>query len=118
MRLILIALFITLPYFSFSQGFTIKVGVLELPIDKIPDTLDLLPERVDKIQIKKDKAENTPNPFFVQVGEEEHQFLPDGAYQEILFTHDIEGLVVAILDDRRAQRGRPFKLKKPQKGKK
>lgn len=117
MRLVLLALFITLPYFSFSQGFTIQVDSLELPTDRIPDSLDL-PERVDRFKIKKDRPENTQNPFIVQVGEEEHRFQPNGEYQEILFTHDIEGLVVYILDDRRAQRGKPFKLKKFKKPKK
>jgi hypothetical protein len=115
MRLVLLALFITLPYFSFSQGqgqgFTIQIDSIELPTDKIPDSL-ALPLRVDKFKIKKDKAENTKDPYIVQVGEEEHSFQPNGEYQEINFSHDINGLVVSILDDKRAARGKPFKLKR------
>jgi hypothetical protein len=117
MRLVLLALFITLPLVSFSQGFTIQIDSLGLPTDKIPDSLDL-PQRVDKFRIKKDKAENTQKPFIVQVGEEEHSFQPNGAYQQINFTHDIKGLVIYILDDKRAGREKPFKLnprKKPKK---
>jgi hypothetical protein len=116
MRRVLLALFIALPSFCFSQGFTIQIESLELPTDKIPDSLDL-PARVDKFKIKKDKAENHKNPFIVQVGEEEHSFQPNGTYQEINFTHDIKGHVVFILDDKRAEKGKPFKLK-PLKGRK
>jgi hypothetical protein len=117
MRRVLLALFITLPFVSFSQGFTIQIDSLGLPTDKIPDSLDL-PQRVDKFRIKKDKAENSQKPFIVQVGEEEHSFQPNGAYHQINFTHDIKGLVIYILDDKRAERGKPFKLnprKKPKK---
>jgi hypothetical protein len=112
MRLILIALFITIPYFSFSQndGFTILIDSIELPTDKIPDSL-ALPQRVDRFMIKKDRAENAQRPYVVQVGEEEHTFLPNGRYQQIIFTHDIKGMVIGILDDRRVKRGKPFKLK-------
>jgi hypothetical protein len=110
MRLVLLTLFITLPYFSYSQGFTIIIDSLEVATDKVPDSLNL-PQRVDKFRIKKDKKENTSNPFIVQVGEEEHRFIPNGAYQQINFSHDIKGLVVNILDDKRASRGKAFKLK-------
>jgi hypothetical protein len=110
MRLILLALFITLPSFAFAQGFTIQIDSIELPTDKIPDSLDI-PLRVDKIRIKKDKPEKVQKPFIVQVGEEEHSFVPNGEYHQINFTHDIKDLVVYILDDKRAERGKPFKLK-------
>jgi hypothetical protein len=110
MRLVLLALFIILPSFSFAQGFTIQIDSIELPTDKIPDSLDI-PQRVEKFRIKKDKPEKTQKPFIVQVGEEEHHFEPNGNYHQINFSHDIRDLVVYILDDKRAERGKPFKLK-------
>ena len=117
MRLILIALFITLPYFSFSQGFTLKIGAVELPTDKIPDFVDL-PLKLETFQIKKDVADPTPRTYTLQIGEEEHTFLPNGEYQQIVFSHDIKGLMVGILDDKRTLRGKPFKLKPTKKPKK
>jgi hypothetical protein len=116
MRSVLLMLFMTLPFLSYSQGFTIQIDSLELPTDQIPDSL-AIPERVDKFRIKKDKAENKKDPYVVQVGEEEHTFIPNGQYHEINFSHNIKGMVVNILDEKRTQRGKPFKLK-PNKGRK
>src|SRR5688572_27530648 len=113
MRLILIALFITLPYFSFSQGFTLKVGVLELPTDKIPEFVEL-PFRVDIFQIKKDVADPTPRTYTLQIGEEEHTFQSNGRYNQISFSHDIKGLVATILDENRNPVGKSFILRRRQ----
>jgi hypothetical protein len=116
MRFILMALFITLPYFSHAQGqdkkFRIKIGLLELLTDAIPDLLDL-PLRVDKFLIKIEKEKDEPPlTYTVQVGEEEHSFSTDGEYHEVKFSHDIKGLVVFILDEKRNRAGKPFILKK------
>jgi hypothetical protein len=118
MRLILMALFITLPYFSQAQGqgqlrkFRIKIGLLELVTDSIPALLDL-PVRVDRFQIKKEKQNNEPSlTYTVQIGEEEHTFPTDGEYHEVVFTHDIKGLVVYILDENRNPAGRHFILRR------
>jgi hypothetical protein len=111
MRLILIALFIALPYFSFSQGFTIKIGPIELPTDKIPDFVDL-PLRVESFQLKKDVPDPTPKTYILQIGEEEHSFLTNGQYNQIRFTHDIKGLVAYILDEKRNVAAKPFILRR------
>jgi hypothetical protein len=111
MKLILIALFISLPYFSFSQDFKIKIGDLELPTDSISEDVDF-PQRIDKFKIKKKKRDNNPVTHIVQVGEEEHSFLTNGEYNDITFTHDIKDLAIFILNERRAVQGKPFKLKK------
>jgi hypothetical protein len=111
MRLILIALFIALPYFSFAQGFKIKIGNKEYDSDKIPDQEDL-PQRLNKFMIKKAKGDSSPKTYTVQVGEEEYTFRTHGGYEEVKFTHDIKGLVVSILDEKRTRQGKAFTLKK------
>ena len=113
MKIVLIALLILLPCLSFAQGpFRIKIGQVEFPIDKIPDPVNLpLPQRFNKFLIKKDTPNSVPTPYIVQIGEEEHSFSTDGAYHEVVFSHDIKGLVVYILNEKRIQQGKPFKIK-------
>lgn len=113
MKLFWILLLVALPYSSFSQDFTIKVGSAVFPVDKIPDHV-IIPDRVSRFSIKKDKADDVSAEYIVQVGEEEQQFPADGKYHEVVFSHDIRGLVVSILDNRRNKRGTPFILNKPE----
>jgi hypothetical protein len=116
MRLILMALLITLPCYSHAQGqvkkFKIKVGLLEVATDSITDAL-VIPERVDKFQIKKEKDKDEPTAAYtVQIGEEEQVFPTDGEYHEVKFTHDVRNLVVYILDEQRNPAGKHFILRK------
>jgi hypothetical protein len=117
MRLILMALILTLPYLSHAQGqsqkFRIKIGLIELPTDSVPDFVDL-PERVDRFQIKKEKNNNNEPTatYTVQIGEEEQTFLTDGNYHEVIFTHNIKGLVIYILDEKRNPAGKHFILRR------
>ena len=111
MKLLLLALFIALPYLSFSQDFRVKVGGNEFPTDKVPEHVTF-PERVKKFSIKKEKADSVPSTYIVQIGEEEHSFPTDGAYHEVEFSHDIRGLVVYILNEKRTIQGKPFILRK------
>ncbi|WP_439882595.1 hypothetical protein ACSX1A_05380 [Pontibacter sp. MBLB2868] len=111
MRHILILILIVIPYFSFAQDIKVKVGATEFLNDKVPDQV-VFPEKVKKISIKKVKADRVPATYVVQIGEEEHKFKTDGEYHEIEFSHDIRGLVVYILNDKRNVQGKPFILKK------
>lgn len=111
MKLLFIALFLALPSFSFSQGFTIKIGALQLPTDKIPEFVEL-PLRLDMISIKKDVADPTPKTYTMQIGEEEHTFQTNGQYNQIRFSHDIKGLVISILDENRNPAAKPFMLRR------
>jgi hypothetical protein len=113
MRLILLALLITLPYFSFAQGFTLKIGAIELPTDRIPDFVDL-PLRVEMFFIKKDASDPTPQTYTLQIGEEEHTFQGNGQYHQVTFSHDIKGLVATILDENRKAAAKPFILRRRQ----
>jgi hypothetical protein len=126
MRLILFVLFLALPYFSFAQGqgkpkkFKIKIGLTEYLTDVLPSELDQLPQRVNKIWIKEEKEkkdkdkdkDEPPLTYTMLVGEEERVFLTDGEYHEMKFTHDIKGMLIYILDEKRAIHGKPFTLKK------
>jgi hypothetical protein len=133
MKLMLFVLFLLLPFFSFAQGqgqakkFKIKVGAKELATDSIPNEVDDLPQRLTKFSIKRDKdkekkdkdkkdkdkdKDELPLTYTVQVGEEEHNFITDGEYHEVKFSHDVKELVVYILDEKRTIAGKPFILKK------
>ncbi|WP_345160963.1 hypothetical protein [Pontibacter saemangeumensis] len=112
MRIALLILFIALPFFSYAQGFKIKIEGAEFPTDKIPEHVSF-PNRVSKISIKKEVKDSVPSNFIVQIGEEEHSFSTNGAYHELKFSHDIRGLVVYVLSDKRSVQGKPFILKKP-----
>jgi hypothetical protein len=113
MKLILIFIVLLgIPYFSFAQEFKIKVGKKEYSADKIPENVKF-PERVNKFLIKKDKKDTVSNSYTVQIGEEEHQFQTDGSYHTIEFSHDIRGLVIYILDEKRNKKGKTFILNKP-----
>jgi hypothetical protein len=116
MRLVLITLIIFLPYFSFAQGqglFRIRIGLTEFPTDRIPDNVDL-PQRLNKFLIMKNRLPNeVPANYIVQIGEEEHSFTTDGEFHEIVFSHDVKGLLISILDEKRVPQGRPFFLRRP-----
>ncbi|WP_018479283.1 hypothetical protein [Pontibacter roseus] len=111
MKLLLVALFSILPLLSFSQGFSVMIGNTAYPTDKVPEHVTL-PDKVKKLRIKTDRAEPASGPFIVQIGEEEHSFAGDGAYHDVEFSHDIRGLVVYLMDNKRKVRGKPFILKK------
>jgi hypothetical protein len=138
MKLILIVLFITLPFVSFAQGkgqekkFKVKIGTKEYPLNEIPEELDL-PQRLNRVWIKEDKDKDKDNgkgknqgkvknkkaetdepiyTYTMLVGEEERSFLTDGEYYECKFTHDIKELVCYILDENRTVKGKPFTFKK------
>jgi hypothetical protein len=118
MKIIIVVLFSIIPYFTFAQGYRIKVKDKgkdsEFSTDSIPGDATFS-ERVKKFSIKKEKKDSVSNAYIVQIGEEEHSFPPDGAYHEVEFSHDIRGLVVYILNDKRDIQGKPFILKKPKK---
>ncbi|WP_162052653.1 hypothetical protein [Pontibacter pamirensis] len=112
MKLLFFILFITLPYFSFSQGFKVKVAGSEFPVDKVPEHVTF-PARVKKFSIKKDKPDQVPATYTVQIGEEERSFRTDGAFHEVEFSHDIRGLVIYILNEKRVAQGKTLIIKKP-----
>lgn len=121
MRILLVVLLSVLPCLVFAQKYKIKVKdkgkESEFAVDSIPEST-YLSEKVKKLSIKREKGMNedknkAKEKHTVQVGEEEHTFLADGAYHDIEFTHDIRGLVVYILDEKRQVQGKPFILKKP-----
>ncbi|MFD3004016.1 hypothetical protein ACFS7Z_26935 [Pontibacter toksunensis] len=112
MRLLFFIAFIVLPYFSFSQGFTVKVAGLEFPIDKVPEHVTF-PARVAKFSIKKDNPDQVPATYIVQIGEEERSFRTDGAFQEVEFSHDIRGLVIYVLNEKRVTQGKTLIIRKP-----
>ncbi|QMU31023.1 hypothetical protein [Adhaeribacter radiodurans] len=118
MRFIIIALFITLPYFSFSQGqgkgkFKIKINEKEYDTDKSPDIVDeFFPQRIAKFKIKKEKNGDPTGRYVVLIGEEERTFQSDGEYHDVEFSHDIKELGIYILNEKRALAGKPFRLKK------
>jgi hypothetical protein len=66
MRLILLVLFIILPYFSFAQGqgqekkFKVKIGTKEYALEELPDEIDL-PQRLNRVWIKVDKEQEKDN---------------------------------------------------------
>jgi hypothetical protein len=116
MRLVLIALIIFLPYFSIAQVpglFRIRIGLTEFPTDRVPDNV-VLPQRLNKFLIKKERLPNeVPAKYIVQIGEEEHSFITDGEFHEIVFSHDVKGLLITILDEKRVPQGRPFFIRRP-----
>jgi hypothetical protein len=111
MKLILLALFIALPFLSFAQGYRIRVGTAEYDSDKVPEQGDY-PQRVNKFFVKKMRGDREPKTYIVQVGEEEYTFKSSGDWQEVKFTHDVKDLMVHILDENRRQQGRSFTLRK------
>jgi hypothetical protein len=102
---------VVLPYTAFSQEFLIRVNGSDFYTDKIPEHVTF-PQRVTKITIKKEKPDTVTRIFIIQIGEEEHSFKTDGSYQDVEFSHDIRGLVVYILDEKRGIQGKPFILNK------
>ncbi|PVY40663.1 hypothetical protein [Pontibacter virosus] len=129
MKLLLIIMFVALPYISFSQAFVIKAPSpvssngkvpehvtfrVEQPIsptDRVPVHVNM-PVKVTKLTIRKERKDSVPMTYTLQVGEEEQSFLGDGADHEVEFSHDIRGLVVSILDEKRAVQVKSFILKK------
>lgn len=111
MRFLLITFFVAIPFLSFSQGFSVMIGKAEFPTDRVPEHVKL-PDKVKNLRIKKNQADRVPGTYTVQIGEEEHNFTGDGAYHDVEFSHDIRGLVIYILDDKRKVQGKPFLLKK------
>lgn len=111
MKFFLVALFVVIPFLSFSQGFNVMIGNAEFPTDKVPEHVSL-PDKVKKLRIKKNQADKAPKTYTVQIGEEEHTFIGDGTYHDVEFSHDIRGLVVSILDEKRQVQGKPFLIRK------
>jgi hypothetical protein len=115
MKLILMALFITLPFFLQAQNqgkYKIKIDSKEYDTDKDTDIIDDFPERLNKFMIKKEKKGDESGTYTVQIGEEERTFQPDGEYHEVEFSHDIKDLGINILDEKRDRSAKPFRLKK------
>lgn len=116
MKLLLVVLFVAIPFLSFSQGFNVMIGKAEYPTDKVPEHVTL-PEKVKKLRIKMGQAGiiqtiKNPRTYTVQIGEEEHTFSGDGSYHDVEFSHDIRGLMISIMDEKRQVQGKPFILKK------
>ncbi len=112
MKLLLFVFLVALPFCSYSQKIKIKVGATEFDTDSIPAQAKLS-NPVRKFSVKKDKPDKTVSTYVVQIGEEEQSFRNDGNYQEVTFSHDVRGLMVYILDEKRSVYRKPFILKKP-----